>query len=176
MISRDPSRNEFRRISATRPRKAACLAGSLLDPLGIGPAIPDHPCWDGGPLPVYPHAAVGGLVEAFEEVLDLRRHLLLPHGFGRLVDVHHHGPLEVRHDAGCCVQTLERFTSPGSGGSSAPCRANGRSWVRREVCSPGYWGARTRPIPLDRRSGSAHVCPDGNQAGRVPRWRLLGPR
>jgi hypothetical protein len=39
---------------------------------------------------------------------------------GRLVDVHHHGPLEVRHGAGYCVQTLERLTSPGSGGSSAP--------------------------------------------------------
>jgi hypothetical protein len=30
------------------------------------------------------------------------------------------------------VQTLERLTSPGSGGSSAQCRAYGRSWVRRE--------------------------------------------
>jgi hypothetical protein len=26
------------------------------------------------------------------------------------------------------------------------------------------------------RSGLARVCPDGNQAGRAPRWRLLGPR
>jgi hypothetical protein len=46
-------------------------------------------------LAVDPHAAVGGLVEAFEEVLDLSSHLLISHGLGRLVDVHHHGPLEV---------------------------------------------------------------------------------
>jgi hypothetical protein len=26
----------------------------------------------------------------------------------RLVDVHHHGPLEVRHGSGYCVQTLEQ--------------------------------------------------------------------
>jgi len=47
---------------------------------------PDHPCWD---------AAVGGLIEAFDEVLDLR----VPHGLGRLVDVHHHGQLKVRYGA-----------------------------------------------------------------------------
>jgi hypothetical protein len=28
------------------------------------------------------------LIEAFDEVLDLRQHPLLPHGLGRLVDVH----------------------------------------------------------------------------------------
>jgi hypothetical protein len=33
---------------------------------------------------------------------------------------HHHCPLEVRHGAGYRVQTLERLTSPDSGGSSAP--------------------------------------------------------
>jgi hypothetical protein len=60
---------------------------------------------------------VGGLIEAFDEVLDLGIHLLIPHGLGRLVNVHHHGPLEVRHGAGYCVQTLEGRTSPGSGGS-----------------------------------------------------------
>ena len=60
------------------------------------------------------------MVEAFEEVLDLRHHLPIPHGLGCLVDVHHHGPLEVRPGAGYCVQTLERVMSPGSGGSSAP--------------------------------------------------------
>jgi hypothetical protein len=38
----------------------------------------------------------------------------------RLVDVHHHGPLEGRHGAGYCVQTLERLTSPGSGGRLIP--------------------------------------------------------
>jgi hypothetical protein len=56
------------------------------------------------PDPIDPHSAVGGLVEAFNEVLDLGQHPLLPHGLGRLVDVHH-CPLEVRHGAGYCVQT-----------------------------------------------------------------------
>ena len=37
----------------------------------------------------------------------------------RLVDVQHHGPLEVGEGAGYCVQTLGGRTSPGSGGSSA---------------------------------------------------------
>jgi hypothetical protein len=41
-------------------------------------------------------------------------------GLGRLVHVHHHGPLEVGAGAGYCVQTLERLTSPGTGGSSTP--------------------------------------------------------
>ena len=40
-----------------------------------------------------------------------------PHGLGRLVHVHNHGPLEVGDGAGYCVQTLERLTSPDSGGS-----------------------------------------------------------
>jgi|HubBroStandDraft_6_1064221.scaffolds.fasta_scaffold14331_3 hypothetical protein len=44
---------------------------------------------------------------------------LIPHGLGRLVHVHH--PLEVRHGADCCVQTLERLTSPGNGGSLTQC-------------------------------------------------------
>jgi hypothetical protein len=47
-----------------------------------------------------------GLIEAFDEVLDLRQHLLIPHGLGRLVDVHHHGPLEVGHCAGDGVETV----------------------------------------------------------------------
>jgi hypothetical protein len=51
-------------------------------------------------LTVDPHAPVRRLIEAFEEVLDLRHHLLVSHGLGGLVDVHHHGPLEVRHCAG----------------------------------------------------------------------------
>jgi hypothetical protein len=33
-------------------------------------------------LAVDPHAAVGRLVEAFEEVLDFGIHLLIPHGLG----------------------------------------------------------------------------------------------
>jgi len=32
------------------------------------------------------------------------------------------------------------------------CRADGRSWVRCEVCDQGHWGARRRPLPLDRYS------------------------
>jgi hypothetical protein len=47
------------------------------------------------PDPIDPHAAPSRLIEAFDEVLDLRQHLLVSHGLGCLVDVHHHGPLEV---------------------------------------------------------------------------------
>jgi hypothetical protein len=43
---------------------------------------------------------------AFDEVLDLRQHLLIPHGLGRLVDVHHHGPLEVGGGAGYGVHPV----------------------------------------------------------------------
>jgi Xaa-Pro aminopeptidase len=75
---------------------------------------------DRHPDPIDAHAAARRLIEAFEEVLDLRHHLLIPHGLGRPVDVHHHGPLEVGAGAVYRVQTLERLTSPGSGGSSAP--------------------------------------------------------
>jgi hypothetical protein len=46
--------------------------------------IPLQPCWLGcHPDPIDPHAAVGGLLEAFEEVLDLGRHLRILHGLGR---------------------------------------------------------------------------------------------
>jgi hypothetical protein len=55
-----------------------------------------------------PHASIGRLVEAFEEVFDRG----IANRRGRLVDVHHHGPLEVRHCAGYCIQTLERLTPP----------------------------------------------------------------
>ena len=43
------------------------------------------------------------MVEAFDEMLDLRQHLLVSHGLGGLVDFHHHCLLEVRHGAGYCV-------------------------------------------------------------------------
>jgi hypothetical protein len=46
--------------------------------------------------PIDPHTAEGGLVEAFEVVLDLG----IPNRLGRLVDVHHDGPLEVRTPPG----------------------------------------------------------------------------
>jgi hypothetical protein len=68
------------------------------------PSIPARP--DRHPDPIDPYAAVGGLVEALNEVLDLGLHLLIPHGLGRLGDVHHHGPLEVNDGTGCYVQTL----------------------------------------------------------------------
>jgi hypothetical protein len=58
-----------------------------------------------------PHAAVSGLIEAFDEVLDLRQHLLIPHGLGRLVHVHHHGPLKVGDRAGYRVYALIRELS-----------------------------------------------------------------
>jgi len=38
-------------------------------------------------LAIDPHAAVGGLVEAFEEVLDLGVHLSVFHGVGRWATV-----------------------------------------------------------------------------------------
>jgi hypothetical protein len=63
-----------------------------------GPPVVCGPRSD--PLAIDPHAAVGRLVEAFEEVFDLRQHLLIPHGLGRPVDVHHHCPLEVGDSAG----------------------------------------------------------------------------
>ena len=66
--------------------------------------------------PFDPNASIGRLIEAFDEILDLG----IPNRLGRLVDVHHHGPLEVRHGAGYFIQTLEGRTSPGSGGSPAP--------------------------------------------------------
>jgi len=59
------------------------------------PTIPARP--DRHPFPIDPHAAPGGLLEAFEEILDLGEHLLVSHGLGGLVDAHHHGPLEVCH-------------------------------------------------------------------------------
>jgi hypothetical protein len=37
---------------------------------------------------------------------SISAHLLIPHGLGGLVDVHHHGPLEVRHRAGYCVHAV----------------------------------------------------------------------
>jgi len=49
-----------------------------------------------------------------------------------------------------CIQTLERLTSPGRGGSSAPqCRADGRSWARRQVGDQGYRSCRARPLAFD---------------------------
>jgi hypothetical protein len=44
--------------------------------LASGLSSPDHPCW-------LDHVATRTpLVEAFEEVLDLRQHHLIPHGLG----------------------------------------------------------------------------------------------
>jgi hypothetical protein len=76
---------------------------SRITPLGVGPAVPGPPVLGRPgchPDPIDPHAAIGRLVEAFEEILDLGRHLFILHGLGRLVDVHYHGPLEVGHGTG----------------------------------------------------------------------------
>jgi hypothetical protein len=107
------------------------------------------------PDPIDPQAPVGGLIEAFDEVLNLRQHLLIPRGLGRLVDVHHRGPLEVRHRAGYCVPYVE------GGEPSSRGRDNGslarlfwrllddldywltqvRLWLADAVCGPGAAGS-----------------------------------
>jgi hypothetical protein len=80
------------------------------------------------PYPSDPHAAVGGLVEAFNEVLDLG----IPNRLRRLVEVQSSWPAGsgrrrrlLRPDAGTSHVA-------GSGGSLAQCRADGqfrgRSW------------------------------------------------
>jgi hypothetical protein len=53
-----------------------------------------------------PHASISWLIKASEEVLDLRQHLLVLHRLGGLVDVHHHGPLEVCPGAGYRVHAV----------------------------------------------------------------------
>ena len=69
-------------LSTRRPHPNAVAARSGLQPL--------QPCWLD---PIDPHAALGRLIEPFEEVLDL----LVPHGLDGLVDVIIMAPLEVRH-------------------------------------------------------------------------------
>ena len=51
-----------------------------------------------------------------------------------------------------CAAT--RQTSPGvpQWRKLSPSAEHGSSWVRRKVCDPRYWGARRRPLPLDRYS------------------------
>jgi hypothetical protein len=46
------------------------------------------------------------LIEAFDEVLDLRQHLLSRIAWAAWSMFHHHGLLEVGDGAGYCVQTL----------------------------------------------------------------------
>jgi hypothetical protein len=80
------------------------------------------------PDPIDPHAAVGRLIEAFDEVLDLRQHLLIPHGLGRLVDVHHHGPLEVGAGAPATASRRWNVARRRAVAEAQPqCRADGRS-------------------------------------------------
>jgi hypothetical protein len=67
-------------------------------------------------------------MEAFEEVLDLRQHLLISHGLGRLVDVHHHGPLEVGDGAGYGVYAVVVDQCP-----AMPCKSRAPLRVL-EVC------------------------------------------
>ena len=93
------------------------------------------------PDPIDPHPAVGGLVEAFDEVLNLG----IPNRLGRLVEMV------------CWKYARCRLLRPDAGTShvAGKCRKlsssaeDGRSWARREVCDQGYWGARRRPLPLD---------------------------
>jgi hypothetical protein len=80
---------------------ATVINGFPMSPV-IVIAATSAPTSEADPLAVDPHAAVGGLVEAFEEVLDLSSHLLT-HVLGRLVDVHHHCPLEQGDGAGSCA-------------------------------------------------------------------------
>ena len=47
-----------------------------------------------------------------EKVLDLRQHLLVSHGLGGLIDVHHHGPLEVGDSAGYRVHPVIVASAP----------------------------------------------------------------
>jgi hypothetical protein len=72
------------------------------EPAPAGLAGPDR-----DPHPVDPYAAVGWLFEALNEVLDLGLHRGVPHDLGRLLTVHHHGPLEVRHGAGYRVYAVK---------------------------------------------------------------------
>jgi hypothetical protein len=71
--------------------------------------------------PIDPHASIGRLLEAFNEVLDLGvSHRLAAWSMSII-----NGPLEVRHGAGYCVQTLERLTSPAVAEAQPQCGADG---------------------------------------------------
>jgi hypothetical protein len=81
---------------------------------------PDHPCRDdqvATRTPFDPHAAVGGPVEAFEEVL-----ISAIISSSRTAWAAWSMSIIIARwkcaTAGYCVQTLERLTSPGTGGSS----------------------------------------------------------
>jgi hypothetical protein len=77
--------------------------------------------WPGSdPLAVDPHAAVGGLVEAFEEVLDLRLHLLVSH----------------RRQWRKLSPSAERMVDPGSAARCA-IRDDGRAGVDRRSSADG---------------------------------------
>jgi hypothetical protein len=58
--------------------------------------------------------------------------------------------LELGDGAGYCVQTLEPSHIAGQWRKLSPSAEDGRPWARREVYDQGYWGARRRPLTLDR--------------------------
>ena len=62
------------------PGRNDAAANREVGDLHPAPAVPARP--DRHPNPSDPHAAVGGRVEAFSEVLDLRLYLGLLHGLG----------------------------------------------------------------------------------------------
>jgi hypothetical protein len=64
-------------------------------------------------LAIDPHAAVGGLVEAFEEVLDLGVHLSVVHGVGRWATVEISAN---RGNAAVCLTELRGEIGPGNPG------------------------------------------------------------
>ena len=63
--------------------------------------------------PIDPHTAVGGLIEAFEEVLDLGVHLSVVHGVGRWPTVEISAN---RRSAAVCLTELRAEIGPGNPG------------------------------------------------------------
>jgi hypothetical protein len=124
------------------------------------------------PDPIDPHASVGRLIEAFEEVLDLR----ILHGLGRLVDVHHHGPLEVSDGAGDhrrraawrCLRFV--WLSPPT---PPTCRLLG-SIDRRRCADPA---APTRPVfvTIEDETGIANLIVWPEIVGRSRRAASASP-
>jgi hypothetical protein len=72
------------------------------------------------PLSVDPHASIGRLIEALNEVLDLSQHLLIPHCLGRLAMSIIMARWKYATAPATAFRRWNRLTSPGSGGSSAP--------------------------------------------------------
>jgi hypothetical protein len=114
-----------------------------------------------------PPAAVGRLIEAFDEVLDLRQRLLIPHGLGRLVDVHHYGPLEVGDGAGYGVETVIVGERTAVAGDVGELVEEGVVVVLSGHGIPQEAGRRGRRVsarwPIDRGMGDICVSPRGHK-------------